>query len=228
MLKALFTAMLVTSSIAISVHAAAPQEPTAPTAMTSAQPPAPPCAQPGVVQLLYAHNAASGTLTPLAGRAGSYRLSLSGVAPLITYFSDRPARLAGHVSIEEFIERIGFGRKTPPNAVIEISEGSKGADVAVVELFNPAYDKPRGSLAFDVRVLNTPRKALAAWTVRADKSLPASFGAVSLFIDDASCISEGSDGCNASMPCCPGLTCQQISFWDPTTWTTKSVSLCHP
>ena len=203
MTRQLLTAFLFLSTVATHLEAAVPKKGKAPVKKTAAKPSAK--AEP--VRLLYAHSAGSGTLRPLANRPGSYRVSFSDVAPVVIYFSDRPARLAGHIPVKEFIERIGFGKESNPNAVIEISEGAKGEDVLVVELSNPAYDHESNTLAFDATPLKTPREGLAAWSVRADKTIPATFGAATMFIDDSTC---SDDRCSTDSDCCPALACKLV------------------
>lgn len=83
-------------------------------------------------------------------------LTLVGVAPNTIVFSDRPARMAGHVNTAHFISEWDEGRdsfaKDPPNATVSVFDkaGSSVKD-AVVTLKNP---KMEGSqLTFDVAVL---------------------------------------------------------------------------
>ncbi len=109
----------------------------------------------------------------LSAEKGSYKkgkLKLGGVAPLVVYFSDRPNRIAGHISVEKFLGTWGKGpdsfKADPPNATLSIFDKSGNKNI-VLELQNP--DLSDGKLTFDVRLL--------------EGRLPPSFPAASLFID---------------------------------------------
>ncbi len=112
-------------------------------------------------------------LVVLSGASGSFdgdTLILQRV-PAVTYFSDRPARIAGHMSVEEFVESWNQGSESfaadPPNAVLSVlAEG--GPDDVVIELLNVSV--AGDAVEFVVEVL--------------DGTLPeGSFGPASLFID---------------------------------------------
>ena len=64
------------------------------------------------------------------------KMTLKGVAPLTVAFSDRPERIAGHLSTKEFIPFWSEGKdsflKDPPNANVSILDGGKVTDVVVV------------------------------------------------------------------------------------------------
>jgi hypothetical protein len=98
-------------------------------------------------------------------------LTLEGVSPVVTFFSDRPERVAGHVLLPGFIDIWGEGadsfKTDPPNTSLSIFDGKKVQSV-IVELSDPRLEKDRLSYTV-VRVL--------------DGELPASGGASSLFID---------------------------------------------
>ncbi len=117
-----------------------------------------------VPKFLYALSAKSGTFE-------NGRLTLKDV-PLVVYFSDRPARLSGMLSIEVFAQGWDKGsdsfRADPPNATLSIL-GKDGANNIVVELSNPDVKVKEGSISFKVRVLQG--------------EMPKSFGNSTLFID---------------------------------------------
>jgi len=178
------------------------------------------------ISLLYVQTASSGSLEPLGGSAGKYRLLLDEVSPRVVLFSDRPNRIAGQVSTTEFLDKIGFGGSIDPNAAIEVAEGSPDSDLIIAALSKPAYDAQSRTLSYEITILETPRKALAVYSDRMDKKLPAHFGAVALFIDDAPCPAacgtplhtgchEGGNDWPADKPCppasvvqcCPGMHC---------------------
>lgn len=99
-------------------------------------------------------------------------LTLHGLSPSTLYFSDRPERVVGHMTTEQFVAMWGEGpnsfEEDPPNAVLSYVEaGSDTPNDAVVILRNPiAGDE---SITYTIEIL--------------DGEVPAESGAVSLFID---------------------------------------------
>lgn len=112
------------------------------------------------------------TMSAKSGTFENGRLTLKDV-PLVVYFSDRPARLSGMLSIEVFAQGWDKGsdsfRADPPNATLSIL-GKDGANNIVVELSNPDVKVKEGSISFKGRVLQG--------------EMPKSFGNSTLFIDD--------------------------------------------
>jgi len=114
----------------------------------------------------------TGYLYVISGTSGSLdgdTLTLNGV-PNVLYFSDRPARKAGHLSLEKFVESWNKGKDSfkadPPNAVLSIF-GENGSKNTVVELMNP--EVKAGSISFNVKVLQG--------------EVPKYVGPTSLFVD---------------------------------------------
>ena len=66
------------------------------------------------------------------------RVTLHGIGPATLFFSDRPERIAGHGTTEEFVRDWNQGQdsfaKEPPNAVLSILSGHDGdiEDVVVI------------------------------------------------------------------------------------------------
>jgi hypothetical protein len=82
-------------------------------------------------------------------------LTLKGISPETLYFSDRPDRIVGRVTTQEFVDSWAKGddsfKADPPNAVLSILHGSETKDIVVV-LKEPRLE---GSLlAYDVEVLD--------------------------------------------------------------------------
>ena len=174
--------------------------------------------KPPEVSLLYVQTATSGTFEPIAGSNNKYRLVLSGVSPSVVYFSDRPNRLAGHISEEAFLKGIGFGGKLDPNAAIDIQGGAADSDLIVVKLDKPAYDASSGMLSYEISILETAREGLQMFSRRMDKQIPAHFGSVAVFIDSAPCQNRACGSGVFGMTqygdpgCCPGTHCVATSF----------------
>jgi len=98
------------------------------------------------------------------------KLVLRGVNPVTVCFTDRPARMAGHMQTSRFVPLWSQGKdsflKDNPNATLSVFSGDNVADL-VVELSNPQL--AGDDLTYDARILEgTP---------------PANGGACTLFID---------------------------------------------
>ncbi len=98
------------------------------------------------------------------------KLVLRGVNPVTVCFTDRPARMAGHMQTSRLIPLWSQGKdsflKDNPNATLSVFRGDNVSDL-VVELSNPQLSG--NDLIYDARILEgTP---------------PANGGACALFID---------------------------------------------
>jgi hypothetical protein len=135
---------------------------------------------------LFVQQASGGTMAPTG--TGEWELTLTGVSPQTVFFTDRPARQAGVLATARFLELDGmFTGDDPPNAAVVLAEpASAEEDAVIVELREPVYDAAAGTLRYTVTVLGEgDAEELAAWSDRADASLPETFGHVALFIDGA-------------------------------------------
>ena len=114
------------------------------------------------------------TMSAKSGTFENGTLTLNDV-PLVIYFSDRPARISGQLSIQVFEQGWRTGtdsfKADPPNATLSIlAEG--GDKNIVVELSDPSVMVKEGKISFKVKVL--------------DGELPTSFEHSTLFIDYSS------------------------------------------
>lgn len=130
-----------------------------------------------------------GVLSATGGTYDDGTLTLTGVIPAGTWFTDRPVRRAGTTAIDDFTP-LFFDRNDPPNAAVEIAGADEGADVAIAELSDPAWDADARTLTFTAKLIPDHRvevakghPGLANHIARNDSALPASFGAATLFID---------------------------------------------
>jgi hypothetical protein len=119
--------------------------------------------QSGKVDVLFVQNAKD-------VRFKDGKLILQGVNPVTVCFTDRPARLAGHMQTSKLIPLWSQGKdsflKDNPNATLSVFRGDNVSDL-VVELSNPQLSG--NDLTYDARILEgTP---------------PANGGACALFID---------------------------------------------
>ncbi|MTH97671.1 hypothetical protein [Roseibium sp. RKSG952] len=111
---------------------------------------------------------------------GQSSMTLTGAAPTILYFSDRPYRVAGQLSKEAFADfwtaPEGFGDQ-PPNAVVSIL-GQTDKAPAFIELMSSKVDGE--NVSYTMRVLRG--------------ELPASAQNIALFIDQGPGPSGGHGG----------------------------------
>jgi hypothetical protein len=82
------------------------------------------------------------------------KLILRGVNPTTICFTDRPARLAGHMPTTEFLPLWSQGKdsflKDPPNATLSVFGKDKVSDI-VVEISNPVLKGD--TLTYDAKIL---------------------------------------------------------------------------
>lgn len=101
--------------------------------------------------ILFTHTGDEGTLT--AADDGTYTLTLENVDTQVLWFSDRPARGAGYLTLDGYLQVWGEGSDSfesdPPNASVIID----GQGVAV-ELLNPVYDEAAGTLSYTATLLD--------------------------------------------------------------------------
>lgn len=110
------------------------------------------------------------TAASAESRAG--RLTLRGLSPSTLYFSDRPQRVVGHITNQQFVDLWAEGDNSfyddPPNAVLAfIEDGDERPEDVVVMLLEPSL--VGDEMTYMVHVL--------------ESSLPATAGPCTLFID---------------------------------------------
>ena len=99
-------------------------------------------------------------------------LTLKEVNPIITFFCDRPVRVAGHLSFDAFFDFVSQAENSfaenPPNAAVSVfGEGDEVTAVVVTLTHRPK--ESGGDLIYDIKVL--------------EGELPSAGGPVALFID---------------------------------------------
>ena len=99
---------------------------------------------------LFVHSAQNVSLTGTT-------LTMKGASPSVIFFCDRPIRVAGHLSIAEFIRSVTQGEDSfaadPPNAVVSIASGDKVTDVVVVLTSRPAVQGDQLTYT-DIRIID--------------------------------------------------------------------------
>ncbi len=130
----------------------------------------------------------SGILDKATDGVQSWLLVLQGAPAQTVFFSDRPQRIAGAMSTQQFLETLDFSSDDPPNAALVIGT-EVGADVVILELTQPAYDADAGTLTYITKILDVDMLETSGYGFPTDPlgpdSYPAEFGPASLFIDSA-------------------------------------------
>lgn len=116
---------------------------------------------------MFVHTADDVKADPAAGT-----LRLVNVNPQTVYFSDRPERIAGHMTLGDYLKEWTAGKdnfgEDPPNATLSVYEGgSQENTLAIVELTNPVVEG--ADLIYSYKSLGG--------------KMPTTGGATTLFID---------------------------------------------
>lgn len=137
------------------------------------------------VRYLYSQTARGAALVGASGREG--KLVMTGVSPVTTRFSDRPAREADSLSTASFIAAWEYRfRKDSPNAALVFGGRTpQDDDTAVLELSGPSYDAQAGTLVYRVVDIESSGPGGSGWKDTPLESLPVQTGPCSLFIDGA-------------------------------------------
>jgi hypothetical protein len=82
-------------------------------------------------------------------------MTMTGVKPQVLFFTDRPERLAGYLSIDEFLSAVSEGPDSfandPPNATLASLEGDEFVDVVLELTQRPRYEDD--NLVFKIEVI---------------------------------------------------------------------------
>lgn len=158
-----------------------------------------PASAPAAATASWAPGAGAPLLGVLSANGGTFadgKLTLTDVDPRAVWFTDRPARQAGTDDIAGFT-KLFFAGGDPPNAAVEVAGAPENKNLAVVELSKPAYDQKDGTLSFaaklvpageakrDANARVAAHPGIADAISRQDGALPATFGAVTVFVDSA-------------------------------------------
>jgi hypothetical protein len=160
---------------------------------------------------LYVQNASSGTYD------GTH-LTLRGVAPVVTWFADRPERDAGVLPTRRAMTML-FDGQANPNAALDFA-GSQLTGVVPLELSDPRYDPKAQTMRFRARKL----KDLLGGDLshRNDQvrkaKVPQRFGKVSLFIDDVDAVFNQSCQTTLVNSTSYELNAGGFSKWDTDSW----------
>ncbi|MGE3920714.1 MAG: hypothetical protein AB7F64_07225 [Gammaproteobacteria bacterium] len=134
------------------------------------------------IRLMFVQTAGKVSIQPLAGHKNTYTITLRQMNPYVTYFSNRPYRVAGMLTVQNFINRWNQGKgpanfnQNPPNASLvalksKFLEKSQSINFAL-EVSHPQYNRAQQSLTYTIHAL------------KGGKQIPVgNFNHVGLFID---------------------------------------------
>lgn len=121
-------------------------------------------------------------------------MRLHNVTPQVIFFSDRPNRIAGHITMAQYLREWtpAAGKDNlgadPPNATLSVYEpGQPDNAITIVEIANPRLDGP--DLVYDFKLV--------------DGQMPANGGTTALFIDRVGVgggVGPGSPGVGVGAP----------------------------
>jgi hypothetical protein len=92
------------------------------------------------------------------------KVTFHGLSPATLFFSDRPQRVVGHLTTQQFVEEWGKGENSfaedPPNAVISFLEADDVTpEDAIVVLKDPRLEGSSLTYAVDVLEGSLPQRA---------------------------------------------------------------------
>ena len=90
------------------------------------------------------------------------KLTLKKVSPTTIFFTDRPERIAGHMTTKDFVDEWGKGdnsfKADPPNAALSIFGKDEIVDIEVT-LMNPRFEGD--DLVYDIAILQEDLKPVS-------------------------------------------------------------------
>lgn len=161
------------------------------------------------IDVLFVQTFSSATIQPDPADPATFTITLTDGSGQTVYFSDRPDRFVGTVTDEHFVDGRAFDPADPPNAAIVTVTGDASEAILIVELTDPMYDPGTGAVTYTARELQgQPEGDVVASLAarRTDTDLSDSLGPVTLFIDQLTCLPEGSH-CTSADQCCSGFCC---------------------
>ncbi|PRW33226.1 hypothetical protein C2E21_7855 [Chlorella sorokiniana] len=118
---------------------------------------------------------------------GTYTLTLTGTPPTAVAFSDRPARTAVTIPVQEVWQRLNASDANPVNAALTYRSGD-GDKVTLVEISSAEHNPDEATLTFAVRPLPLDHPAGAALNQTKEALSPGTWSdGVALYVDDITC-----------------------------------------
>lgn len=113
------------------------------------------------LRLFFIQTAQTASIQPDPNKSGYYTLTLTGINPYITYFSDRPNRIKGIAPTDNFVKAWSVGgnsyAQNNPNAVITAAKIdqtiNQNSNNYVVSLSSPVYDQRNLQIRYTMKPL---------------------------------------------------------------------------
>jgi uncharacterized protein YjbI with pentapeptide repeats len=169
------------------------------------------------------------TVTSTGGRFstdadGTQTLTLTGIDPGVTAFTDRPDRDAAVVPADRFVQEWpSLFEDSAPNAMLVEHEPSGESDSFVVTLFDPVLDGSTLSFTAEIVEGEDHSGQIPGLTATPHREPPASFRTVSLFIDSVS--GTQTSGCNIKPAPSVNMNGCDLSNEDLSTTDLRSIQL---
>lgn len=147
---------------------------------------------------LFVHNAGAGTFEKIDDE--NYLLTLHDIDADVTYFSDRPVRDVGRVSLVRLLGTLGFEIGDPPNAAVVVEMDDGREETVVVELIDPVYNRDDDTLIYHATLLHDDKTHIfSVYGANSHEVVLESFLRSTLLIDD--CAKDGEVFCGSTAKC---------------------------
>ena len=111
-------------------------------------------------ELFLIQSTKSATIKPIQGKSNQYLITLQNVEPYVGYLSDRPTRVFGYMTMQNYLNLWTNGvdnfQQSPPNVSIESAlKSNLNEKLSIMgEITTPKYDAKKDTISY---VLTTPK-----------------------------------------------------------------------
>jgi hypothetical protein len=170
-------------------------------------------------KILFVLDATGGT-AGAQDASGAFALTITGVDPNVLWFTDRPARDTGLMSVQRMLKMLaGSDGGAAPNIVVEADAGERGPQAVALELDDLRYDAGTATLQARARSLKTVGgQRLRHYRRRLATTLDPAFGRAAIFVDSAPFGSTNFCGVNVVNSTGVPVTLSDQFKWDSDTW----------
>lgn len=120
------------------------------------------------INVSFVQSATSSKFATIDATSGVYKLTLKNVNPRITYFSDRPNRVIGQFSTQQYLAKWKQGKDSfnadAPNAVLNAAFHDANDNDQFVNVFvtlsKPVYNANKNIFTYEAKLLNDNRQPL--------------------------------------------------------------------
>jgi hypothetical protein len=135
---------------------------------------------------LFTQSAKQATVQPCANKSEcDYKLTLNGINPKTTYFTDRPIRNSAQITTSDFAKNWSKGKNSfkvdNPNASLVYFSSNDEMTQSIIELSNPQLNQANNILTYNIKYLDQVNVK------------PGQFKNAVVFIDADACLFAPSD-----------------------------------